>query len=190
MKVYDYSYDGIRYTFANEAPNSFTTTGSTLLIEWYSGPDLTSIDLLAKITARNITMFENTTIGDDGYCSAQKPCLANEGDCDFSRDCAKDLWCINDGCSSTLELPDGTDCCQDGCYGLVDMELRVLKSPFYPFGYGNNLHCTNQISVEAGKIITLEFQYFHVSNFTSLENYKLTMKVVNTSFRLIISLII
>ena len=113
MKLFD---GGSTYALVNETqvPDNFTTTGSTLVIEWHLGSDITSIEISAKITAINISNFENATLGGTHYCSAEKPCNQFEGDCDFDSHCnGTNLNCY--GCPSELGFPAGTDCCRDLC---------------------------------------------------------------------------
>ena len=73
LKLYngDNTYTIVENT---QVPDNFTTTGSTLLMELYLGSDLTSIDIYAEITTIDVSNFENVTIGEDWYCSDQKPC--------------------------------------------------------------------------------------------------------------------
>lgn len=162
MKLHD-STSAYKLVEEIQVPDNFTTTGSTLVIEWYSGSNPTSIDLLATVTALNISDLENATRGEDGYCSALKPCSHNEGDCDFDTDCdGINSACFSNGCPSELGLPIGTDCCFDLCHSFIDMGSRVLVSPNFPKNYQNNLHCTAQITVQQGLIITIEFDTFNV----------------------------
>ena len=163
MKLFE---SGNSYAQVNSTlvPQSFTTSGSNLLIEWNSGAVLTSVDLFANVTTMKVSDFENATLGNSDYCSVQKPCNHNEGDCDFDSNCHGFYSiCVDNGCPTQLGFPIGTDCCHDPCYGLVDMESGVLVSPNYLNSYQNNLQCTSLITVQQGKIITIEFNLFNVS---------------------------
>ena len=156
-----------------QVPDTFTTSGSNLLIEWYSGSVLTSVDLFANVTTMRVTDFENATLGNSDYCSVQKPCNHNEGDCDFDSNCLGfNSICVDNGCPTRLGFPISTDCCHDPCNGLVDMESGVLISPNYPNTYQNNLQCTSLITVQQGKFITIEFNSFDVSKKFHIERNK------------------
>ena len=166
LKIFDYSQDSSSYALVDvtQIPDNFRATGSTLFIEWYSGPNLTSVNIFAKIESINTSSLENTTLGDDGYCTAQKLCNHNEGDCDFNSHCnGISSFCVDNSCPSTLGFSNGTDCCKDACHGHINIESGVIVSPNHPNDYQNNLLCTSQISVEAGKTITIEFNSFDVS---------------------------
>ena len=120
---------------------------------------------ISNMTSLNCSILDNATIGDENFCSAQKPCNHNEGDCDFDTHCnGTNNICIHKGCPPTLGLPDGTDCCIDACHDLIDIESGVIVSPNHPNDYLNDLQCAIQISVEAGKTIRIEFDSFSVSN--------------------------
>lgn len=166
IKLYDDSKDGSTYTRVgeNRVPDNFTTTGSSMLIELHSGPVLTSINIYAEITARNISSNESKRLGEDNFCSLMKECNTNEGDCDFNTHCnGSNSWCKNNGCLHTQGFSSGTDCCQDACHGLIDLESGLLVSPSYPNDYLNSVQCSSQISVDLGNHVTLEFTSFSVS---------------------------
>ena len=130
----------------------------------YSGSVKTSIDMYAEITARNISDFENATIGEDGYCSVRTPCSHNQGDCDFHTDCnGTNTYCVENGSPSELGFPPGTDCCHDLCHGFLDMETQMLVFDTFPNSYHDDLQCTGQITVQQGQQITIEFDLIRVS---------------------------
>ena len=113
MKLFE---SGNSYAQVNstQVPKNFTTTGSIVLIEWYSGSVLANTGLFADITVIDTSSFGNETLGEDGYCSALNPCNHNEGDCDFDNHCdGSNSICIDNGCPSELGFPTGTDCCFD-----------------------------------------------------------------------------
>lgn len=150
-----------------------------MIIEWYSGSVLTSVNINAKITPKNINGLENGTLGEDGYCTAQEPCTVNEGDCDFNTHCiGNDVQCINDGCHDSLGFVPGTDCCLDISCRIVDMKNGLLFSPFYPNWYEDNLQCSEQITVAPGKIITIQFDTFDVSCFQWRKNYPNCQRII------------
>ena len=163
LKLYESSSSN---TIVNktQVPDTFTTSGSNLLIEWYSGSVLTSVDLFANVTTMKVSDFANATLGNSDYCSVQKPCNHNEGDCDFDSNCHGFYsTCVDKGCPIQLGFSIGTDCCKDPCFDFVDMESGVLVSPNYPNSYQNNLQCSRLITVQQGKMITFEFNSFDVS---------------------------
>ena len=171
MKVIDnvkVPYDEINYAYVKKIPDNFTTTGSLLFIEWYSGYIPTLVNMVATITAMSVSVSGNTTLGDDSYCSGQKTCSHNEGDCDFNTHCLSNHICVPDSCPSNLGFANGTDCCQDMSCGYVSVKNGLLLSPYYPKLYESNLYCTHQISVDPGKIITIEFHSFKVNDLFSL----------------------
>ena len=162
LKLYDgsSSFTNVDLT---EIPENFTTSGSTLLIEWNSASNLTRLGLYAKITTIDIADFENVTLGEDDFCSSLKPCNQDEGDCDFDSHCnGTDLRCIHDSCPAELGFLPGADCCRDPCYGLIDMESGLLIAPNHPFNYIDNVKCSGQISVQKGYLIKVEFGFFRV----------------------------
>ena len=113
MKLFE---SGNSYALVNntQVPENFTTTGSIVFIEWYSGSVLTNAGLFANITAINTSSFGNEMLGEDVYCSALNPCNHNEGDCDFDTHCnGTNLNCYDNGCPWELGFPTGTDCCFD-----------------------------------------------------------------------------
>ena len=110
---------GTSYAQVNKSqvPDNFTTTGSIVLIEWYSGSVLANTGLFADITVVDTSSLGNEMLlGEDGYCSALNPCNHNEGDCDFDTQCdGFNSTCIDNSCPSELGFPTGTDCCHDAC---------------------------------------------------------------------------
>ena len=103
----------------------------------------------------------NATLGEQCFCSTQNPCDINEGHCTADNQCMGDLMCGNDNCLPILGFANGTNCCYGICR-MVDMKNGILTSPNYPDFYLNNLDCADQITVEEGKIITIEFDTFWV----------------------------
>ena len=102
-----------------------------------------------------------TTGGSNPDCSTQYPCDINEGHCTADNQCMGDLICGNDNCLPELGFANGTNCCYGLCH-MVDMKNGFLTSPNYPDSYPNNLGCSDQITVEEGKVITIEFESFNV----------------------------
>ena len=88
-----------------------------MLLFWYSGPNVTSLNVHAELNVVNSTAFEGSTLGEDNYCSGSNLCQNNEGDCDFDSHCDVGLSCGNDNCPSYLGFPSGADCCHDPCQG-------------------------------------------------------------------------
>ena len=166
MKLYDFSQHSSIYTKLDktQVPENFTTTGSTLFIEWYSGSELSLFEIFGTIIASNDTYYDAISLGEDKYCSAQTPCNHNEGDCDFNTDCnGTNIRCVSNSCPGYLGFQSGTDCCQDACFGMIDMESGIMMSPFYPDEYQSNLDCSSQITVDEGKFITIQFENYSVS---------------------------
>ena len=103
--------------------------------------------------------------GESGYCTLSCPCGANEGHCSSDDQCLSGHYCIPDSCHSNLGFANGTGCCQDFRCGYLDMENGILLSPDYPNAYPTNLQCSQLISVEPGKQITMQFDILDVSTF-------------------------
>ena len=100
-----------------------------------------------------------------GNCTQCSPCGANEGPCESNDQCSTGHNCISNSCPDSLGFSSGTNCCKDVRCGLVDMKSGSLLSPYYPNNYKNDLECPQLISVDQGKIITIQFEHFNVRNF-------------------------
>ena len=111
-------------------------------------------------------------VHEDERCTYSCPCGVDEGHCESNDQCMSGLACGYDNCNPELGYGNGTNCCYDPCNGLVDMESGVLISPNYPKSYQNNLLCTSLITVQQGKIITIEFNSFNVSKKIHIERNK------------------
>ena len=121
-------------------------------------------------------------LGEQGYCSTQNPCDINEGHCTADDQCMGDMMCGSDNCLPVLGFANGTNCCYGLCH-MVDMKNGFLTSPNYPDFYLNNLDCSDQISVEEGKLITIEFESFNVSSRIYFPDLKIKFKIINHGFR-------
>ena len=158
----------------NQSPSFISSTGNQMLVIFVSYPHnkhSAGKGIHAKIHYGNSTTVttpdptctgSNTTLGEQCYCSTQNPCDINEGHCTADNQCMGDLMCGNDNCLPILGFTNGTNCCYGLCH-MVDMKNGFLTSPNYPDSYPNNLVCSDQITVEEGKIITIEFESFSVS---------------------------
>ena len=111
----------------SQIPENFTTVGKRMFVYWNSGPNITSFNVHAEIKAVNSTSFEDSTLGEDNYCSGSNLCQNNEGDCDFNNQCNYGLLCGNNNCPAYLGYPTGTDCCYDPCQGYLN-KVVTLKA--------------------------------------------------------------
>ena len=96
-------------------PKSYTATGSTIAVYFYSGHIPTKLDFYISLGFRSSAYFDNQTLGDPDYCSVSNLCSENGGDCDFNTHCADDLLCKSDKCPADMGYPVGTDCCYNYC---------------------------------------------------------------------------
>ena len=62
-----------------------------------------------ELVIRCIPWYEN-------YCTPNKTCGLNEGDCDSHDDCQGGLFCGSDNCPTSLGFDPDTDCCTMGMY--------------------------------------------------------------------------
>ena len=53
-----------------------------------------------------------TTLGDDKFCTIDKPCEINEGDCDSNDECKSHLFCGLNNCQDSLGFSSSLDCCE------------------------------------------------------------------------------
>ena len=132
----------------------------------------TSAGYHAKIHVSFASDIVRPAPGQLGYCTSCFGCGADEGHCDSHDQCINGHFCALDSCPSSLGYSNGTNCCQDVSCGYVNMKNKELFSPNYPNKYKNSLQCSQQISVASGKIITLEFTSFSVSNLFSRLEFK------------------
>ena len=144
LKLTDVSQSSTAYTLVDETqvPDNFTTTGSILLVELYSGLVPASIDLFAKVIPADISSLGNATLGEDGYCSVWRPCAPREGDCDFHGHCNGTYsYCEENGCPAELGFGNGTECCIDTAtycseFLTVNNSTLILQTPAnYANGY-------------------------------------------------------
>ena len=51
-------------------------------------------------------------VGDEDFCTKDKPCEADEGDCDFNDECKDHLFCGSNNCPAFLGFLSTVDCCE------------------------------------------------------------------------------
>ena len=52
------------------------------------------------------------TLGDEDFCTIDKPCEVDEGDCDSNDECKSHLFCGSNNCPDSLEVVSSVDCCE------------------------------------------------------------------------------
>ena len=50
--------------------------------------------------------------GAEDFCTADKPCDINEGDCDSNDECKSHLFCGSNNCADSLGFLSTVDCCE------------------------------------------------------------------------------
>ena len=51
-------------------------------------------------------------VGDEDFCTIDKPCEVNEGDCDSNDECKNHLFCGSNNCPEYLGFLFSIDCCE------------------------------------------------------------------------------
>ena len=147
----------------SQIPENFTTVGKRMFVYWNSGPNITSFNVHAEIKAVNSTSFEDSTLGDDNYCSGSNLCQNNEGDCDFNNQCDYGLLCGNNNCPTESGHGSNTNCCYDYCGQWLNISAGTLTSPNYPNYYENMMTCSWMITSSiADNILRIDFDDFRV----------------------------
>ena len=145
----------------NEIPTNVSSCGNEVLLAFSSGYKVSS-GYSGKIHVTDAP--QRPELGSSGFCTTSCLCGANEGPCESNDQCKNGHGCIPDSCPSGLGLTNGSSCCQDVSCGLADVKSGTLFSQNYPNNYEKSQECLHQITVEQGKIITIEFYSFSVSN--------------------------
>ena len=52
------------------------------------------------------------TVGDEDFCTTDKPCEVEEGDCDSNDECKNHLFCGSNNCPGSLGFLSSVDCCE------------------------------------------------------------------------------
>ena len=141
-----------------DIPANVSSCGNQMHVVFTSDGSVTRSGYYAKIHVHE---------DEDEGCTSSCLCGVDEGHCESNNQCLSGLACGYDNCNPELGYENGTNCCYDPCFGLVDMESGMFISPNYPNSYQNNLQCTSLITAQHGKIITIEFNSFNVSKKTS-----------------------
>ena len=112
-----------------------------------------------------IEFNEIISLGDDGFCTDQNICNADEGGCTSDSHCAYGLECGTDNCDPHLGFQSGINCCHNPYGDSLNMENGTgsLGSPGYPNLYGPNIAATWLLEVAVNHTITLQFTAFAVS---------------------------
>ena len=147
-------------------PSNISSSSNELLIVFKSDEWYRQSGFKAKIHS---VAIDNENLSSDD-CSIANPCEANQGHCQSDDECKGYLKCGHDNCLEGFGYPSKTRCCYDYCSQWLDMENRVLTSPWYPNYYPKGFRCRTLITVGmtvgGPRTITLEFLKFKVSNFS------------------------
>ena len=108
---------------------------------------------------------EIISLGDNGFCTDQNICNADEGGCSSDSHCAFGLECGTDNCDPQLGFQSGINCCHNPYGDSLEMENGTgsLSSPGFPNLYGPNIAATWLLEVPVNHTITLQFTAFSVS---------------------------
>ena len=108
---------------------------------------------------------EIISLGDNGFCTDQNICNADEGGCSSDSHCAFGLECGTDNCDPQLGFQTGINCCHNPYGDSLEMENGTgsLSSPGFPNLYGPNIAATWLLEVPVNHTITLQFTAFSVS---------------------------
>ena len=68
----------------------------------------------------------DVTNGDENFCTKDKPCDVDEGDCDSNEECNDHLFCGSNNCPDFLGFLSSVDCCEPK----GDRILLVTIRPF------------------------------------------------------------
>ena len=67
----------------------------------------------------SLSGFDNITdccydaiVGADDYCTTQKPCFVDEGNCDSDDECQTDMFCGSKNCPDYLGFLSSVNCCE------------------------------------------------------------------------------
>ena len=149
----------------NEIPTNVSSCGNEVLLAFSSKYHVSS-GYSGKIHVTDAP--QRPEMGKSGCCETSCLCGANEGPCESNDQCKYGHGCIPDSCPSGLGLTNGSSCCQDISCGLADVKSGLLFSQNYPNNYNKWEYCLQQITVEPGKNIMVEFYSFDVSNTTMI----------------------
>ena len=75
--------------------------------------------------------------GNEDFCTTDKPCEVNEGDCDSNDECKSHLFCGSNNCPDSLGFLSTVDCCEPK----GNNKLKNCSHDVYMLGrkkWGNN----------------------------------------------------
>ena len=147
-------------------PSPVSSSSNKLLVTFISDEQSRGNGFKVDI---HVEPLMNASLSADA-CSMAYPCKDKQGHCQSDDECQEYLKCGHNNCPAELGYHPKTRCCYDYCSQWLDMENRVLTSPWYPNYYPKGIRCRTLITVGmtvgGPRTITLEFLKFKVSNFS------------------------
>ena len=88
-------------------------------------------------------------VGHEDFCTTNKPCEADEGDCDSHEECKENIICVSDNCPDSLGFDPETDCCYDNSQSVVGDE--TFCTTIQPCGQDEG-DCDSHIECQDGLV--------------------------------------